>query len=66
MLNVNDFVFREDSGLMGRVYGISDNPEGYGGSYRMFGVLWANGLRTAVHEENLVETDFGWIVKAPR
>jgi len=64
MPNTGEYVMREDSGLIGVVYGKSTEPDGYGGAYRMIGVHWVNGLRTSVHEMNLVETDTGWVVRA--
>jgi len=58
MLHIGKYVTR-DGGLIGQVYGESTEPDGFGGSYRMVGVYWSNGLKTAVHENNLVETDMG-------
>ena len=64
MPEVDTFVFREDSGLMGRVYAMSEEPDWFGRTYKVFEVLWSNGLRTTVHENNLVETELGWVVRA--
>ena len=65
MLQIGMLVTREDTGTMGQVYGITENPDGYTGSYTMYRILWVNGLSTAVHESRIVETDMGWVVRAP-
>ena len=65
MPHIGEYVTREYlDHEIGEVYGITENPDGYGETYKMYGILWARGLRTAVHESHLVQTDMGWVVRA--